>query len=251
MIRQLKLPEVARRLGVSEKTARRYVKAGALPSVFVGNAYRVSEKDVEEYLERARVTPGKAPAPPSSTQPQLNGFEEERREDTEYIHFDTILDRIGAAGNAAREVVTEWRGESARMLVEGRTPGRYRTLEMRSFHNELSAIFITSLRMILEAARQGTISVGYSRDEPQDLADDPSLWPRSLRGYLYDAGSHIAVLPAVIGALEREWAARGFESAPLAAQRGAAIEGSLPEEITSASEWQGAIERAREEAGIR
>jgi len=65
----LKLPEVARRLGVSEKTARRYVKAGDLPSVFVGNAYRVSEEDVERYLRQARVpaggeSPKKAQAPP-------------------------------------------------------------------------------------------------------------------------------------------------------------------------------------------
>jgi excisionase family DNA binding protein len=64
----LKLPEVARRLDVSEKTARRYVKAGALPSVFIGNAYRVSEEDLEEYLRDARVQPEeppKAAAPPS------------------------------------------------------------------------------------------------------------------------------------------------------------------------------------------
>ena len=78
MIKQLKLTEVAQRLGVSEKTARRYVKAGVLPSVFVGNAYRVDERDLEEYLERARVTPGKAPAPPPQRS-LFNGLEEERR----------------------------------------------------------------------------------------------------------------------------------------------------------------------------
>ena len=54
----LKLPEVARRLGVSERTARRYVRAGELPSVYVGNSYRVSEEDLEKYLEDARVRPG-------------------------------------------------------------------------------------------------------------------------------------------------------------------------------------------------
>ncbi len=68
MARLLKLPEVAQRLEVSEKTARRYVKAGVLPSAFVGNAYRVNEEDVEEYLRRAKVEVGdntpKAPAPP-------------------------------------------------------------------------------------------------------------------------------------------------------------------------------------------
>ncbi len=57
MAEQLKLPEVAQRLGVSEKTARRYVKAGTLPSVFVGGAYRVSEEDLEAFLQGARVTP--------------------------------------------------------------------------------------------------------------------------------------------------------------------------------------------------
>src|SRR5215208_5173346 len=76
---QLKLPEVARRLGVSEKTARRYVKSGALPSVFVGGAYRVSEEDLEWFLQGAKVTPsGDSPkglAPPP--QPSFNGLLEE------------------------------------------------------------------------------------------------------------------------------------------------------------------------------
>lgn len=53
----LKIPEVARRLDVSEKTARRYVKAGTIPSVFVGGAYRVSEEDLAQYLQGARVEP--------------------------------------------------------------------------------------------------------------------------------------------------------------------------------------------------
>ena len=58
MAEQLKLLEVAKRLGVSEKTARRYVKSGAIPSVFVGGAYRVSEEDLEAFLQGAKVTPG-------------------------------------------------------------------------------------------------------------------------------------------------------------------------------------------------
>jgi excisionase family DNA binding protein len=73
---QWKLPEVARRLGVSEKTARRYVKSGALPSVFVGGAYRVSQEDLQRFLQGAKVTPsGDSPkglATPS--QPTFNGL---------------------------------------------------------------------------------------------------------------------------------------------------------------------------------
>ncbi len=76
----LKIPEVARRLDVSEPTVRRMVKGGKLPSVFVGGAYRVSEADLAEFLENAKVEPGKVQAPPSPEQPNFNGLlEEERR----------------------------------------------------------------------------------------------------------------------------------------------------------------------------
>jgi excisionase family DNA binding protein len=59
----VKIPELAHRLDVSEKTARRYVKEGKLPSVFIGGAFRVSEEDLKEFLEGAKVDPGIAQAP--------------------------------------------------------------------------------------------------------------------------------------------------------------------------------------------
>ncbi len=61
----MKLTEVARRLGISEQTARRYVKSGDLPRIYVGGAYRVSEEDVEKFLEDRRHKSPKAPAQPS------------------------------------------------------------------------------------------------------------------------------------------------------------------------------------------
>ncbi len=67
----LKLPEVAQRLEVSEKTARRYVKAGVLPSVFVGNAYRVNEEDIEDYLRRAKVEVGSNPPKTAAPSPEI------------------------------------------------------------------------------------------------------------------------------------------------------------------------------------
>jgi excisionase family DNA binding protein len=83
VVELLKLAEVARRLGISEPTARRYVKSGKLPSVYVGGSYRVRETDIEEFLRQAQVRPGenlpKAGAP-SSTEPSLTDvLEEERR----------------------------------------------------------------------------------------------------------------------------------------------------------------------------
>src|SRR5687767_322514 len=60
MVELLKLTEVARRLGISEPTARRYVKSGKLPSIYVGHAYRVRDVDVEEFLRQAQVRPGES-----------------------------------------------------------------------------------------------------------------------------------------------------------------------------------------------
>jgi excisionase family DNA binding protein len=58
MAELLKLTEVAQELGISEPTARRYVKTGKLPSIYVGGRYRVRREDVEEFLQRAQVRPG-------------------------------------------------------------------------------------------------------------------------------------------------------------------------------------------------
>lgn len=72
----LKIPEVARRLDISEKTARRYIRSGELPSAFIGGAYRVSEEDLASYKKGAIVNPEelttrpKAPSPlPLSPEP--------------------------------------------------------------------------------------------------------------------------------------------------------------------------------------
>jgi excisionase family DNA binding protein len=65
-------------LDVSEKTARRYVKSGEIPSAFFGGAYRVAAEDLEKFLEGAKVVPGKATAPPSQRS-LFNGLEEEQR----------------------------------------------------------------------------------------------------------------------------------------------------------------------------
>jgi excisionase family DNA binding protein len=63
MANYLKLMEVAHRLGISERTARRYVQAGEMPSVYLGRAYRVREEDLEAYLESKRSrAPGSQPA---------------------------------------------------------------------------------------------------------------------------------------------------------------------------------------------
>lgn len=81
----LKIPEVARRLDVSEKTARRYVKAGTIPSVFVGGAYRVSEAGLLKYLQGARIEPEVEEAPksqaPGPWRVRLRALDKEKKRD--------------------------------------------------------------------------------------------------------------------------------------------------------------------------
>jgi excisionase family DNA binding protein len=108
----LKIPEVARRLDVSEPTVRRMVKGGKLPSVFIGGAYRISEEDLAEYIESARVTLGKAQAPPSQRS-LFNGLEEERR-----AVWEAAVDearRLRETGWAQMwKALSEWRASKSR-----------------------------------------------------------------------------------------------------------------------------------------
>jgi excisionase family DNA binding protein len=111
----LKLPEVAQRLGVSEKTARRYIKSGTLPSIFVGNAYRVHPNDLDAFVERTSVghgvgeesDPPKAQAPYS---PALAEVAEERRtESREPAAAETSYTAYEALG---RVLATSWKTEA-------------------------------------------------------------------------------------------------------------------------------------------
>ncbi len=51
----MKIPDAAQRLELSEKTVRRHVKSGELPSVFIGGVYRISEEGLEAFIESRRV----------------------------------------------------------------------------------------------------------------------------------------------------------------------------------------------------
>ena len=50
----LKIPEVARRLDVSEKTVRRWIDRGELPVHRLGSSIRISEADLSAFLAQRR-----------------------------------------------------------------------------------------------------------------------------------------------------------------------------------------------------
>ncbi len=122
MARLLKLPEVAQRLEVSEKTARRYVKAGVLPSAFVGNAYRVNEEDVEEYLRRAKVEVGgdtpKVQAPSPLELEKQRGGDEERRS----VYLEVFKKHMARRASAWDQQADE---ESSRFFADWGTSVAY------------------------------------------------------------------------------------------------------------------------------
>lgn len=55
--RLFSLEEVAERLGVSERTVRRWIKAGDLPAYKPGREYRIKPDDLDEFLEERKVQP--------------------------------------------------------------------------------------------------------------------------------------------------------------------------------------------------
>jgi excisionase family DNA binding protein len=86
--RHVPLSTVAGRLGVSERTVRRWIKAGKLRAYRPGRDYRIPESALREFVEESEISP-KAPAP--SPEPSLlNGLEDERRT-SEYQRWADVV----------------------------------------------------------------------------------------------------------------------------------------------------------------
>jgi excisionase family DNA binding protein len=54
----LNTAETARRLGVTPRTLYRFIDDGQLPAYRFGRVIRLQEREVEEFIERCRITPG-------------------------------------------------------------------------------------------------------------------------------------------------------------------------------------------------
>lgn len=142
----------------------------------------------------------KVPAPSTSG---LRSSGEDRSSAEELVSLEVALQRTQAAGAAAGEVAHDWRRESARSLEEGRPLPKYRILEMYSFHNELSRLYVGHLNSILEGARLGIVGI-TNGGVNQYLDHDPRHWPRELKELLYEAGTRVAALPQLINEIELE-----------------------------------------------
>jgi excisionase family DNA binding protein len=96
--RHVPLSTVAGRLGVSERTVRRWIKAGKLKATRPGRDYRIPESALRELVEEGEVSP-KAPASPSQRS-LFNGLEEERRA--------AISNQLGSWRGMHEEAIARW-----------------------------------------------------------------------------------------------------------------------------------------------
>jgi excisionase family DNA binding protein len=96
--RHVPLSTVAGRLGVSERTVRRWIKAGKLKATRPGRDYRIPESALRELVEEGKVSP-KAPASPSQRS-LFNGGEEERHA--------AISSQFGSWRGIHEESVARW-----------------------------------------------------------------------------------------------------------------------------------------------
>jgi excisionase family DNA binding protein len=115
----LGLREVADELGMAEGTVRRYVKTGRLPSLFVGNRYKVRRAEVEKFLRQAEVRPGEN-VPKAGA--RLEGLEDlpRRREEAAFIIVGRIIDqdlRMVVQWNVPPEERDAYRPQLAAMIA--------------------------------------------------------------------------------------------------------------------------------------
>ena len=91
--RHLPLSTVAGRLGVSERTVRRWIKAGKLKAYRPGRDYRIPESALRALVEESEIDP-KAEAPPPPT--LFNNAREERRDEL-MSSFTELVEAMEAA----------------------------------------------------------------------------------------------------------------------------------------------------------
>jgi putative transcriptional regulator len=228
--------ELARRTGVARNTIVMIEAGRRTPSLGL----------VEKIARELRTEPAdlfKEPVP----------LDEALREagPEEWVPIGEVLERIGAAGKAAQEVVRDWREEAVRSRKEGTPLPKYRPQEMYSFHNELCRLYTNDVSSILESARREDVDVGVIllSGEQVHIAGDPSLWPRDLREYVYEAGARIAVLPRIIREIEQE-VGKQPQNTALAVAEEFNVEDHLPAEMPKEQEWREARGKALAEAGV-
>ena len=148
----LSLAEAAERLGISERTARRWINSGKLRAYKPGRDYRIPESAIREAVEGSEVRP-KVSAPPSQEKLFENGrIEEERREALEIL-FDNL--RIHLTGTADRWIHEAETG----LLLWSEDAAIVFGIEVNSQARHLYGFVSEALEPALEGLLSGTLTL--------------------------------------------------------------------------------------------
>jgi excisionase family DNA binding protein len=132
----LSLSEAADALGISERTAHRWIKSGKLRSYKPGRDHKIPESAIIEAIEAGEVRP-KPKAPPSPEQPSFNGLLEEERRRAERekliealpgwisaaVEDEEFVQRFEAAKSSparAKDLLMRQREEADRIIAQHR-----------------------------------------------------------------------------------------------------------------------------------
>jgi excisionase family DNA binding protein len=98
--RQLSLSEVAGLMGVSERTVRRWIKAGKLRAYKPGRDYRIPEGGLRQFIAESEISPKGESR--SSLEPSFNDvLADERREDIEEVALEAARQQLKQDSQAA------------------------------------------------------------------------------------------------------------------------------------------------------
>src|SRR5215211_4202344 len=149
--RHVPLSTVAGRLGVSERTVRRWIKAGKLRATRPGRDYRIPESALRELIEEGEVSPKESGR--SSPEPSLfNGLEEERREALEILFDNLRIHITGTADRWIRAAETDYAFWSEDAAIAF-------SIEMRDEAAHLYGFVSEALEPALESLFAGTLTL--------------------------------------------------------------------------------------------
>jgi transcriptional regulator with XRE-family HTH domain len=238
----MSIQELAARSGLNEHTISDIERGIRKPrAATVAKLAEALGIPVEELLKSP-----KAQAPRMSGQPSESEVSAEN--DDQPVPIGVGLQRMAAAGDAAREVARDWQRELVLSLEEGRLLTRYRISEMYSFHNELSRLYVDNFKSLLEGAKLGVVGLTVEGVN-QYLGPDPVQWPQEFKEPLYEAGARIATLPKVIRKIEQTASEHRRTAAEQALYEEFHVNDHLSRQITQDPEWQEAIGKALAEVG--
>lgn len=208
----LSLSDVARVMGVSERTVRRWIQAGKLRAYKPGRDYRISETALREFIEESEVSP-KAAFP---LQLEL-GAGQTADSDMEVFTGVVVhaIDTMIGLRVIAREYLLEWAEDLDQRRESDGTRGVSVQQDIPVIAGSLQDQFIGSFAVIERAARL-------------EGRPAPHQWPENIKEVVYEAGARVQAAVEVALRIDEEFSV-----------------GAMPQELTNDPAWSEALEEAR------